>query len=259
MFEDLELKNCPEQFALNCRNYQINCYKCKGNDTSAYLLYKPINNSIGIHPSINIQKSKVQSYSSKGRQKERLLVKNISRLKATVASGIVNGNGDAYISLNNIGKVQVEIKTRFTNINNIKPTLKEFREGLTQNIQLFVIHNHKRNKNYFYLDYILFVELWKTFVLKSWRINTLPFLGANWEKELGLEPPSKIFEFTPYFNSMTTWFNLVDEFKFKWSNFGNKFYETSRLFILKNKVGVYIAMNEDTFNDLIDLYQDLTK
>lgn len=252
MFEDIELSNCPDNFALNCKNYQIKCFQCKGNNTSTYLLYKPINNSINNHPASIVQKSKSQSYSSKGRAKERFLITNISLLSPTKGSGVVLGDGDASLTLNGIGKIRVEIKSRFTSKTNIKPTSKELKEGRTQNINLFIIHNVIQNRTYFYITYRLFSEIWKVYIEKSWKF-------VNVELPLEISEYSQAYEVTPYYNSPTTWFKISNEFQFRNSKFGNKFYELNKLFIIKNKVGVYVGMHEATFNDLIDLYQNLTK
>jgi hypothetical protein len=258
MFDKLTLTNCPEKFALNCKNYEINCHTCKGNSTSKYLLYKPIDNSIDNHPANIVQKSKVVSYASKGKSKERKLIKAIPFLNNTVASGAVAGDGDAYIILNNIGKLRVEIKCRFTSKTNIGPTLKEFREGGTQKIVVYLIHNVKQNKTYFYLTYFLFVQIWSVYIKQSFKHHCNFTDPPTKEKMLYSNNACNCFR--PYKNSSLYWFNIVSEFvKFKNLGLGNSYYETDKLFILKNKAGVYVGCTEEVFTNLIDLYQSLTK
>jgi hypothetical protein len=256
MFDELTLTNCPEKFALNCKNYEIGCHNCKGNSTSKYLLYRPINNSINNHPANIVQKSKVVSYASKGKSKEKKLIKDISFLKSTIASGMVAGDGDAYILLNRIGKLRVEVKCRFTSEINIKPTLKEFREGNTQKISIYLIHNVKQNKTYFYLTYFLFVQLWSTYIKESFE-QRCNFSISKLEQIVFWV--DDCHSFTAYKNDFVYWFNVTNEFNFKNSKFGNTYYETDRLFFIKNNAGLYVACTEKVFKNLIDLYQSLTK
>lgn len=246
LFDEIKLGNCPDKFAFNCKNYEIKCHECKGNKTSKYLLYKPINHTITNHPAGIVQKTKVQSYSSKGKAKEKFLVNSLPMINSTRASGIIAGDGDAFIILNNIGKLRIEIKSKFTTGSCIKPTIKEFKEGITQNISIYLIHNNIQKRNYFYIKYTVFIIIFKTFIEKAYKFNFY-----------NLDRTS--VEIIPFKHSLTTFFNIKDEFHIDNKKLGNKFYEISSLFILKNKVGIYIAMCESTFYDLIDLYQELTK
>lgn len=243
MFEDIELSNCPDKFALNCKNYQTKCFKCKANNKSGYLLYAPINNTIINHPASIVQKSKVQSYSSKGRAKEKALIASMDYLYSTKGSGSVLGDGDAYLLLNGIGKVRVEIKSRFTNKTNIKPTLKELREGKSQNINIFIISNVTQNKNYFYINYKLFSEMWKVCILKSYKFAPV-FFERSCKNYFN-------YYITPYENEHFILLKISNEFRVP-----THYYE---IFIIKTKAGYYVGMYENTFNTFIDLYQTLTK
>jgi hypothetical protein len=51
--------------------------------------------------------------------------------------------------------------------------------------------------------------------------------------------------------------NIVDEFNPNNKKLGNKFYDLNSVYIIKNKVGLYVGMVESTFYDLIDLYNNL--
>jgi hypothetical protein len=150
-----------------------------------------------------------------------------------------------YILLNNIGKLRIEIKTRFTTAKCVKPTIKEFKEGKTQNIAIYLIHNNIQRRNYFYIRYFTFVKIFKTFVEKAHTFNAHS-LNKNTVEIIAFEKNPAVF------------FNIKDEFDVDNRKLGNKFYEVSSLFIIKNKVGVYVGMSEPTFYDLIDLYQELT-
>lgn len=244
-FEINELKNCPDNFAYNCKNYLIKCHECKGNLTSKYLQYRPINNTIINHPASIVQKS-TNSFSKKGRVKEQKIIKESILLNSTRASGIINGDGDAYIYLSNIGKIKTEIKTRWTDPLNIKPTLKEFKEGISQDIKIFLIHNVKKLETYYYIDYSLFVKVWAMIIGYHYKLNVCS-VNRNplntrenyiecWVKKRGrldfwIEPDHKVFK----------------------KNFPCR----DTLFLYKTKVGYYIATNETTFNELIELYQHI--
>lgn len=251
MFEEIELKNCSEKFYLNCKNFQVKCFECKGNLTSKYLHYTPINKDINNHPANIVQKSKAISYSRKGKSKELKLIKFLPLFNSTRGSGCVNGDGDAYITISNFGKLQTEIKCRFTTTTNFLPTLKEYEEAKTQKIKIILIHLAKLNRTYFYLDFKIFVAIWKTF------LSAYTILSFYKRKHLYID--DRIHEYIfdrliskkPY----THIFKIISELDFKNSKFGITYYDELTLFIIKNKVGTFVAMNEFTFNELISLYE----
>ena len=251
MFEEIELKNCSEKFYLNCKNFQVKCFECKGNLTSKYLHYTPINKDINNHPANIVQKSKAISYSRKGKDKELKLIKSLPLFNSTRGSGCVNGDGDAYINISNFGKLQTEIKCRFTNTTSFLPTLKEYEEAKTQKIKIILIHLVKLNKTYFYLDFKIFVAIWKTF-LSSYTI-----LSFYKRKHLYIDNSINeyIFDRLVSKKPYTHVFKIISELDFKNSKFGITYYDELTLFIIKNKVGTFVAMNEFTFNELISLYE----
>lgn len=251
MFEEVELKNCPERFYLNCKNFETKCFECKGNLTSKYLHYTPINKDINNHPASIVQKSKAVSFSRQGKDKEIRLIKNLPLFKSTRGSGCVNGDGDASITISNFGKLKVEIKCRFTTSSNFLPSMKEYEEAKTQKIKLILIHLVKIKRTYFYLDFKIFVNMWKTF------LSSIDIVSFYKRKNLYLKEtvPEYIFDRLKSTKPYTHVFKLVDEFNFKKSKFGVTYYDELTLFIIKNKVGTYVAMNEYTFNELISLYE----
>ena len=141
MFDDLNLTNCPDKFALNCKRYDIKCHECKANDKGKHLLYLPINKSIKDHPAKNEPKKKIVSYSRKGKAQEQKTINKSEVLERTIGSGSYVGDGDAYIPLLDIGRVRVEHKTRYNNKNLFNPTSTELKEGLNQNIKVWYIVN----------------------------------------------------------------------------------------------------------------------
>lgn len=251
MFEEIELKNCPENFYLNCKNFEVKCFECKGNSTSKYLYYTPINKDINNHPANIVQKSKAVSYSRQGKDKEVKLIKSLSLFNSTIGSGCVNGDGDAYITISNFGRLRVEIKCRFTATSNFLPTLKEYEESKNQNIKIILIHLVKLNRTYFYLDFKVFVSIWKSF------LEAIDVLSFYEKKDLYKNTVINEYIFNrllgkkPY----THIFKIVNELDFKKSKFGIIYYDDLTLFIIKNKVNTFVAMNEFTFNELISLYE----
>ena len=139
MFDNLELENCPDKFALNCKRYDIKCHECLANNKGKHLLYLPINKSIKDHPAKNKPKKSKTNYSRKGKAQEQKTIDNSDLLKRTIGSGSYVGDGDAYISLGSLNKVRVEHKTRFNNKNLFNPTSNELKEGFTQDIKVWYI------------------------------------------------------------------------------------------------------------------------
>lgn len=168
MFDDIELTDCPEEYALNCKNYEIKCHECKANSSGKYLQYNPIDKNINEHPYKPSNKKKgVASYSRKGRTAEKKMIRDIPYLVSNYASGMIGGDGDAHIDLPDLGRIRVEIKNRFTKHGNIYPSAKEYREAATQKIQVIIIQHHPQNKMYAYLDFKLWTTMWRRIIFDN--------------------------------------------------------------------------------------------
>lgn len=251
MFDEIVLKDCPEKFYLNCKNYETKCHNCKGNKTSKYLHYNPINKSIINHPSSIVQKTKAVSYSRQGKAKEQKLISELTIFKNNRGSGSINGDGDANITISNFGRLNTEIKCRFKETNNFLPTLQEFKESKNQNIKLIFIHLVIPKKTYFYLDYKIFTKMWFA-ILGAPTINQLHRLNCKSDEFISYSYIiTRLKSEKPYSHL----FKIVNDLDFKTSKFGILYYDESTIFLLKNKVGTYACMNEFTFKELIDLYE----
>ena len=177
-FDDINLVNCPESFALNCKNYETLCSNCKANKTGPYLKYSPINKSISNHPASIKQKSKSASFSRRGRQKEKNIINNNDFLTSTYASGSLAGDGDAFIELGS-HKIRVEIKTRFKDFDTrYTPTMKELKEGATQDIKIWYIGDESGFNKFCYIDANLFTSFLRYAFLHndSTIVGTGPYL-----------------------------------------------------------------------------------
>lgn len=162
MFDYIELSNCPDKFALNCKRYNIKCHECLANNKGKHLLYLPINKSIKDHPAKNEpKKSKSTTYSRKGIRQEQKTIESSSVLKRTIGSGSYVGDGDAVVNLGDFGKIRVEHKTRYNDKNLYSPTSSELKEGLTQKIKIWYIANGKRPYSfpYVFVNYNLLMKL----------------------------------------------------------------------------------------------------
>jgi hypothetical protein len=262
MFDNLNLLNCPEEFALNCKNYEVQCHKCKGNKTSKYLKYIPIdiyNNKE--HPASVVQKSKLSSYSRQGRSNEKKLIDKSSLLNSTYASGMIGSDGDAFLELNHLKKVKVEIKSRFTSKTSISPTLKEYREAFNKNISIHLIYNKYLNKSFYFIDMKLFTVIWQSILLTndiykieeyihllhSYKVNVINFYKRS------TNPILK--------NSLhrTVHFSFIENINGSNYSLQTEISYDKTLNLIKNKVGSYVAMNQVTFKELIDFYQCSTK
>ena len=141
MINSLELDNCPEEYALNCKGYEIKCHDCKANSTGKYLQYSPIDKSITTHPASIKQKAKT-NYSRRGKHLEKQFINKKDELSANYASGSIGGDGDATMDIPLYGPVRVEIKSRFKKYNSrYVPTLQEIREGKKDGVKVWIINN----------------------------------------------------------------------------------------------------------------------
>jgi hypothetical protein len=156
--EDEEILICPSPYDTNCRWLDIKCSSCKViNRSSKALHYSPLSRLLPKHPLLMAEEKdkkearkllakekKSSSASIKGRtnnrlgkKAERVAMKDIGA-KATIASGSVCGDGDAYISAGDL-KLQIEHKLRISSKGRLGITKEEWDKGKRQGIDLFVI------------------------------------------------------------------------------------------------------------------------
>ena len=253
MFDDIELTNCPSEYALNCKNYEIKCHACKANNSGKYLQYKPINKDINNHPASVKQKSRPVSYSRKGRAAEKKMINNIPYLKSTYASGSVGGDGDAYIDLYNIGRIRVEIKNRFTEGGYKYPSAKEYRESATQGVGIILIQHHVRQETYAYMTFKLFITIWRVLLFHpdirnsddkyQWGYVTRFYekCGTNLQDNVG-----------------KACFFLGEEKNSPTNIFKDDMMRYSRCVVYRKPMGQYVMMHENTLTELIGLYKYVT-
>lgn len=253
MFDEIELTNCPEEYALNCKNYEIKCHECKANTSGKYLQYNPIDKNINEHPASKSTKKKgVASYSRKGRKEERKMIRDIPYLVSNYASGSIAGDGDAHINLENIGRVRVEIKNRFTENGNIYPSKKEYKESATQKVGIILIQHHVSKNIYAYMNLKLFTTIWRTLLFGHkdlvWHSNEYLY-GETYAfyKLRGTVRGDKV--------ANTNLF--LGEEKFAPANiYKDSSLNHSRLIVLKD--GRNVVMHINSFNELIDFYKYVT-
>ena len=143
MFNEISLRNCPDDFANNCANYEIQCHNCLANCSGVRLQYQPI----GSHPNYGYRKhpayakpikekvervrdEKAAFYNRKGRQIEKKVIKEMGA-KSTMMSGATNGDGDGTILIGGF-KHRISHKFRFSMRNCLGPTSSEWEEGIKQ-------------------------------------------------------------------------------------------------------------------------------
>jgi len=249
MFNELDLENCPEKFAFNCKRYEIECHNCKANNNGKYLKYIPIDKSIQNHPAGIKQKKKgVASYSRKGRSNELKIIKQKDYLNKTVASGSIAGDGDAKLILSLMNPVPVEIKTRYTDKGGQGPTRSEVVEGLNQNTQLWIIEHKINNCCYYYLIFDLFVNIQKTIFMSS-NINCIStytdtgYTSYRYTVHQFGDKAGKIYE------------HYIRDIKCK-SMYNKKFKDSynMKINLITNSLGQFVMMPEGVFDELYTLY-----
>ena len=257
---ELNLTNCPEKYALNCKRYEVYCHECKANNKGKYLKYLPINKSIAVHPASTVQNNRDNknnknfnntiSFSTQGRKSEADFIKKCSYLTKTYASGSIAGDGDAYINLLGGKKIRVEIKTRFTNYKSrFVPTANELKKGLSAGVNAWIILNSVYQSTIF-IDYKSFTDVFREIVLH-------PYILV-----------SELYEGTHLFGFRLTkdkW--LKESFFFYWQyykvNRGIKprnltFWELNSEFkVIENSYGKFVLAKERTFTKLINIYLEL--
>lgn len=144
--EEIDLYYCPKKYNINCKNYLVNCSRCRaGKEKNASLFYEPIK-KIGPHPILDKeskertklkadqQREKKQQeiykrgkeYNREGRKKEKEVIHKIGA-RLTACSGAILGDGDGILKVRE-EKFKLSHKTRFNNRNLLGPTAKEWEE-----------------------------------------------------------------------------------------------------------------------------------
>jgi len=254
MFDDIELTDCPEAYALNCKHYETKCHECKANSTGKYLQYSPIDKTLNAHPCHTKKKKGVTSYSRKGRKVEKKMVLTNPYLIPNYVSGALAGDGDAHIDLPNVGRVRVEIKCRFTKNGNRYPSAKEYRESKTQKIGIIMVNQTQyMNEIYAYINFRLFIRIWRTILWHQdikWETNKYQY-GDIYKfymlrgVKYGEQVPKEAFFLGEAVNSRT---NIFKDDMMRYS----------RCVVYRNDYGQYVMMHGDTLSNLIDLYKYLT-
>lgn len=250
MFSELELENCPEKFAFNCKRYEVECHNCKANNTGKYLKYIPINKSIQNHPAGIKQKKKgVASYSRKGRTNENKIINDKDYLTKTYASGMIGGDGDAKLQLPYLNPVSVEIKTRYTDKGAKGPSKGEVIEGLSQNAKVWIIQHKTKHCTHYYLTFDFFVLLQKAIFISPNITSTseLTPQGYSWFKYICAPE---------YQKGITFYEHYVKEVKCRGMYKRN--YEDeygTKINIIRNSLGQFVIMTEDVFDEIVYLYK----
>jgi hypothetical protein len=153
------MRNCPDDFYLNCSEALIECYRCVAGlgNLSQRLRYKPINAQIE-HPYTTAPaKLKVKDL-NKSRQvktalkREQAAVPELAR--ATLASGRLRHDGDAV----HLDALRVERKTRFKS-RAVSVTSKELVKGKQQQINVFEIDLPLCRETYYVLTQQTYIDL----------------------------------------------------------------------------------------------------
>ena len=255
MFDDIELENCPDKFAFNCKRYAIKCHECKANNKGKHLLYLPINKSITPHPVESKPKKKKTSYSRKGKAEEQKTINNSDILKRTIGSGSYVGDGDAYIELGPLGRVRVEHKTRFANRNIYNPTSTEILEGKNQGIKVWYIKNKSSLVNYnnfVVADYNLMAHIFKVIFtsdkLKIMKDTYLSHCYTLWYQPVINENYGPI-DIQYFHTNIKRGMSLSKKQK---NDLGYYI-----MFVAKTNYGKYCYLTSNLFEKLIKLYMEL--
>ena len=257
MFNEIELSNCPDTYALNCKGYEVKCHKCKANASGKYLLYNPIDKTITPHPA-SIKQKEGPNYSRRGRVVEKKLIEKKDYMNKTYASGSVAGDGDATIEIPHIGRVNTEIKTRFKDFGKrFTPTTAEIRKGKEQNIKVWYIHSadaqygFNRVTTVAYVDAYLIGQIMDAIVMaKSTRLQ-------NFEQIRKHAHCSSIFNDGKDFNIFNYQLSIYEIKRGTKPPAGSCWYFTDRMTLLKTPVGDYVLMRVEKFEQLLHFLQNV--
>ena len=252
MFDDVYLTDCPEDYAFNCKNYEIKCHECKANSTGKYLQYRPINKAFNKHPCSLKKKSGATSYSRQGRRVEKSMTLKNPYLIPNYVSGALVGDGDCHMDLTNLPRIRVEIKCRFTAKGNIYPAAKEYREAKTQDISIIMVNQTQYlNTIYAYMNLKLFLTMWRTIICCE---------DVKWNSEDYLYGDIYMFykHTKDQYNLEKVSFFLGEECNSPTNIFKDNMMRYSRMVIYQNDFGQYVMMHSDTLSEFINLYNYVT-
>jgi hypothetical protein len=145
---------CPEEFAENCMNQSVKCFKCKAlHEEGEAFYYVPLITIEGLekkaHPYTTQRKKQEQQAhretkynrklnnkaSAQGRKSERNTIKDLQKkvgtdvIKRTALSGAKFGDGDMKLILPNKSSIEIEHKERVNNKNISGPTKAEWEKS----------------------------------------------------------------------------------------------------------------------------------
>jgi len=249
MFNELDLENCPEKFAFNCKRYEVECHNCKANNTGKYLKYIPIDKSIQNHPAGIKQKKKgVASYSRKGRTNENKIINDKDYLTRTYASGMVGGDGDAKLNLLHMNSVSVEIKTRYTEKGGKGPTKAEVVEGLSQKAQVWIIQHKVKRCTYYYLTFKLFVDIQRA-IFMSPNIHCISIPTVN-------DYMSYKYTMAPKYQKGVIFYEHYVRSSMSRGMYDKRFDDEYNLKInlIRNPLGQFVMLTEGVFDEVVYLY-----
>jgi hypothetical protein len=149
----MSLKDCPEEYYVNCTNAGLHCRRCAAGYKGIKLLYNPLHD-IGEHPwQPNLKGKKIQARAQKT---ERQVKEGIAT--ATLRSGAACHDGDLKL----VGDLRVEVKDRGERAS-FNLTLTEFNKGVRQQIDVYAISiirpDNKKRETIYMLSENLFGAL----------------------------------------------------------------------------------------------------
>jgi protein RecA len=192
----IDLENCPEVYALNCKRYEVACHKCKANGKGKNMQYIAIDKSLDLeeHPAAKQTNKEIErqrtarAYSRKGRVKEGKLILGCDFLHRTMASGSVSKDGDAYMYIND-RQIRVEIKVRFKDrfTSSFTPTKKELVEGLQQGVKMWIIMSGSQKAlvhRATYVDYRVFMDIYRVVFNSDKTLLKEDFMVCGWPEKM---------------------------------------------------------------------------
>lgn len=217
------------------------------NGSTKFLQYRPIDKSITPHPASIVQPKKKSSYSRQGKAHERKIVTASDLIRAHYASGSVAGKGDAYWDIPMIGRVNIEIKTRFKNfIGRCVPTAAEIREGRNQSVQMWMISSKKPyEKDVVFMEYKLWSKILMNFLLHP-KVASLDLPDRSIKYAINNGIPQSIYQ---HYEKVKRGVKP----KFNHSNWQSVF----NVSVIDTKYGKFAMANNDSFSKFMHVYTRL--
>lgn len=145
--------------------------------------------------------------------------------------------------------IPVEIKIRYTEKGSLAPTKAEIKEGITQNIKLWIVKNVVRKLNFqlytfYYLDFNLFADIQRViFLSPDIRVST-KYINKT-TNTMCFTYKSSNFSLEHYISSYST-NNIYKKYKDPYH---------FKIKIIKNPLGQFVMMTDFVFDDIISLYK----